>query len=422
MRPRLQILVLVPFLAALASAQEKAPADPKVRRPPEVARIAELRLRLDATEDPQSPLWFARRKFRLRTFVAAVRQAARDPDIHGAILRPDHYEIGWARLFEIRAALEELRRAGKPLFCYAESLAAADLVLASAADRVSVPESGMVFVPGFAVEMLYLRELLAKLHIRFEVIHIGEYKTAGESLVRDSMSAELKESLDPVLDEYFDSLVGTIARGRRIPTEQVRRAVDRGLLSAREAKAAGLVDRVEYEDQFRRGLEAFFPQKRLEIRRDYPHEKREEIDFSNPLKLVTQLARMMGGAKRPLPKGPKIAVVYCTGMIVSGESQYGWDGGVVAMGSKTVVKAIDRAAGNADVKAIVLRINSPGGSGLASDMIWRAVERAKQRKPVIASMGDLAASGGYYIAMNSHRIVAEPQTITGSIGVVGILP
>jgi protease-4 len=125
-------------------------------------------------------------------------------------------------------------------------------------------------------------------------------------------------------------------------------------------------------------------------------------------------------SKDRAPEGPKVAVIYCTGAIVSGKSQYDWMGNIAAMGSETIVEAIEAARKNADVKAIVLRVNSPGGSALASDMIWRAVERAKAEKPVIASMGDVAASGGYYISCNSHAIVAQPQTITGSIGVVGM--
>jgi protease-4 len=138
--------------------------------------------------------------------------------------------------------------------------------------------------------------------------------------------------------------------------------------------------------------------------------------------VFSALFSMFGAQAEKKVEGPKVAVVYCTGPITSGKSQYGWGGDISAMGSETIVEAIDKVAKDADVKAIVLRINSPGGSGLASDMIWRAVARAKEKKPVVASMGDVAASGGYYIAMNAHAIVAEPETITGSIGVVGLVP
>jgi protease-4 len=154
---------------------------------------------------------------------------------------------------------------------------------------------------------------------------------------------------------------------------------------------------------------------------DYKIKGAQKIDPSNPMAAIGLVMSMLAPKKEEKLTGPTVAVIYCSGMIVSGKSQYDWSGGISAMGSETIVKAIDKARKDDNIKAIVLRINSPGGSGLASDMIWRAVERAKQKKPVIASMGDVAASGGYYIAMNSHAIVAEPATITGSIGVVGIM-
>jgi len=402
---------------------EKAP--PEQPKEPQPARVVEIELKLQDAEDPAAAFPFAEAPYNLREFAALVRQAASDKDVDGVLLKPGGYGVGWARLLEVRESLGALRASGKKLFVFLESMEAPDLVLASMADRVSMPESGSVFVPGMAIEILYMKRLLEKVHVRFDVIHIGEYKSAGETFVRDSMSPELKESLDPILDEFFDSMVSAIADGRRLSPDAVRQAIDKGIHNAKDAQAAGLIDRVEYEDQFKSGMKAYFPDRKLFLKKEYdlPGKTRQKLDPNNPMAALSMLMSMFaGGTKEKLPEGPKIAVVYCSGPIVSGKSQYGWDGTVSAMGSETIVDAIDNAASNDDVKALVLRVNSPGGSGLASDMIWRAVARAKEKKPVVTSMGDVAASGGYYIAMNSNVIVAEPQTITGSIGVVGMVP
>ncbi len=410
-RTLLALLILMPFVGA----QEK-PAKPE-------ARIAEIKLDLGGTEDPHAANPFGPRKKNYLGFLRLIERASKDAKLDAVLLKPGSYGVGWARLLEVRQALEGLKRAGKKVFFYGESLSTPDLILASVADRVSVPESGSVFVPGVNLDMMYMKGLLDKLHIKFDVIHIGDYKTAGESLVREKMSDAQRESLTPIVDELYNSLVSTLAKSRRISEDKVKQAIDKGIMSAKEAKAFGLIDRVEYEDQFKAGIKAFFPGRKLKRAHDYKAEDKLKLDPSNPLAAMQALMNAFMPKKEKRLPGPRVAVIYCTGAIVSGKSQYDWSGNVTAMGSKTIVKAIDKARKDKDVKAIVLRINSPGGSGLASDMIWRAVERAKtDGKTVISSMGDVAASGGYYIAMNSDQILAERQTITGSIGVVGMVP
>jgi len=421
-----QRLFALLFVASLAWAQEaeeaKETKEPERAEKKQKARIAEVEIKIDGVEDPHPAVPFLPQKLNYRGFLKLVDRIAEDPECDAVLLKPKSYGVGWARLLEVREALLKLKRAGKRVFVYKESYQAPDLVLASVADRVSMPESGMVALPGLAIESWYMREMLAKLRIKFDVIHIGEYKSAGESLVRDSMSKQLEDSLNPILDELYGSMVKAIAEGRGLTADAVRNAVDRGLLTPQQAKEAGLVDRIEYEDQFRAGIKAFFPDRKLLKWKDPEKKKGMQIDPNNPMAVFTMFFSMLADKKERLPEGPKVAIVYCTGPITSGKSQYDWFGNVASMGSETIVKAIDKARENDDVKAIVLRVNSPGGSGLASDMIWRAVERARELKPVVASMGDVAASGGYWISMNSTKIVAEPQTITGSIGVVGIVP
>jgi protease IV len=393
---------------------------PKKEEPKEEkAWIEEVKIHLEESEDPFPPMPFGKPRLNHYAFLNYLKEVAADPEVDAVSLKLADYGVGWARLLEIRDALKAVRQAGKKVFVYKENLSTPDMVLASVADRISVPESGGVYLPGVAIEDLYMKELLHKLHLSFDVIHIGEYKSAGESFVRESMSKELRETLDPLLDELYGSMVKAIAEGRGLSEDAVKAAVDEGILSATRAKALGLVDRVEYEDQFKDGLKAYFPGKSLMKKKDRLGKKEIKVD-GNPFTLVTNMMTSLF-AKPKEPAGPKLAVIYCSGAIISGKSQYDWSGNIAAMGSETIVEAIEKARKNAEVKAIVLRINSPGGSALASDMIWRAIERAKAEKPVIASMGDVAASGGYYIACNSQAILAEPQTITGSIGVVGMM-
>ncbi len=420
MKQALSALAVLFLVLPVAFAGDEPKEAPKKEDRSAQARIAEVKVDLEGSEDPFPAMPFGKPRLNHYAFLKYLRDVAADPDVDAITLKLGDYGVGWARLLEIREALKAVRQAGKKVFVFKESLSTPDLVLASVADRISVPESGDVELPGIAIEDWYMRQLLSNLRLSFDVIHIGEYKSAGESLVRDSMSKELRETLDPLLDELYASMVKAIAEGRGLPEDAVKGAIDRGILTAAQAKAIGLIDRVEYEDQFKDGLKALFPGKTLVKAKDRFAKKELQLG-NNPFALLTMMMSSLF-EKPPEPKGPKLAVIYCSGAIVSGKSQYDWSGDIAAMGSETLVEAIDAARKNADVKAIVLRINSPGGSALASDMIWRAIERAKAEKPVVASMADVAASGGYYIACNSHVILAEPQTITGSLGVVGMMP
>ena len=193
------------------------------------------------------------------------------------------------------------------------------------------------------------------------------------------------------------------------------------LVKPEQAQAAGLIDAVAYEDEFEQQVKEQMSQD-IDWVSDYGNEEAKKLEemMQSPMAVFALFQQMLGGQKKELPKGPKIAIVYATGPINSGKSTQGFSG--QTMGSETIVAALDEARKNEDVKAVILRVNSPGGSALASDMIWRAIERVKEKKPVIASMGDVAASGGYWISMGCNRIIAQPSTITGSIGVVSAVP
>jgi protease-4 len=234
------------------------------------------------------------------------------------------------------------------------------------------------------------------------------------------MSPACREVLDGLVESVYQSVLEMISTNRSVPKEKVAEAVDRAILSAAEVKELGLIDEVAHRDHFWEDVKADLDVKKVKLLKNYG-QKSLQLDTQNPFALFRVLIEAFSPpAKRSSPR-PKIAIVYANGMIMSGKSQASPFGGQVTMGSETMVEAIKTAADDATVKAIVLRIDSPGGSGTASDAIWRAVVEAKAKKPVVASMADVAASGGYYIAMGTSRIVAEPETITGSIGVVSAL-
>jgi protease-4 len=247
------------------------------------------------------------------------------------------------------------------------------------------------------------------------MLQMGEYKGAAEPYTRSEMSKPFRERLESVLKDYFEeSLVKTIAQARKgLAIDKVKAIIDEGPYTAKQAVAAGLIDEVAYADDFEKAVKSGIKASEVKVVRDYAKEKVEELDFSNPfaiLKLLAPPSRKHKSSKN------KIAVLYATGAIVTGKGGTSLFGGDT-VGSTTMVDAIRKAEHDKTVKAIVLRVDSPGGSALASDLIWNELRRSK--KPVVASMSDVAASGGYYISMAAKKIYAEPGTLTGSIGVVG---
>ncbi|HEX9050079.1 MAG TPA: signal peptide peptidase SppA [Anaeromyxobacter sp.] len=327
--------------------------------------------------------------------------AARDDrDVAAVGLRIDDLPLGAGRVEELRAAIASIRER-KPVFAYVTGGGTREYWLATAASAVAVPPGGALDVSGLSSSNLYVKDTLARAGIAFDVIARGAYKSAPEPLVRTGPSPESREVTNAVLDDTFARLVADVAAARRLAPEKVKALVDVGLLGAEEAKAEGLVDAVLWPDE----LEGWAG------------------------RLVGRRVRL-GGPYRPEPerraqrwgRPDVVEVVQVEGTIVSGKGRAGPAGSGTLAGAERVARQLRRAAADRQVKAIVLRVDSPGGDGFASDLIWREVVRARGRKPVIASMGDVAASGGYLAAVGADVIVAEPSTITGSIGVFALKP
>jgi protease-4 len=279
-----------------------------------------------------------------------------------------------------------------------------------------MPESGELAILGLRAEVTFFKNLFDWLHLKADMLRVGEYKSAAEPFVRTEMSKEFRHEMEEILDDYLRQIVDGISKSRKIDRDKVLSAIDGGPYTANRARELGLIDKVAYEDEIEGFLKAAEHKSDVEITKNYG-KKKVDNDFSGFAGMMKMMSLIMGGEQQKrLSSKPKVAVVHAVGAIMSGKSTSSFFGSET-LGSETFIKAVRQAAEEKTVKAIVLRVDSPGGSALASDLMWRALQKAG--KPVIVSMGDVAASGGYYISMGANRIFAEPGTLTGSIGVVG---
>jgi protease-4 len=277
--------------------------------------------------------------------------------------------------------------------------------IASACDRIYLAPPGELFINGLAANVMFFRGSLDKLGVYPDIYQIGEYKSAGDMFTRKDMSDAHREYINSLLDDLFNRYVEAIAIARGKTPEEVRAIIDNSPYSALKAKEAGLIDSAGYRDELDK-----------EIKSKLGYKDTDELRLVRGSQYREVTPESLG-----LDKGERIAVIYATGDIGSGKSDNSPTGDQ-SIGSDTLAKALKDAREDKTIKAIVLRVDSPGGSGLASDIIWQAVEAAKHKKPVVVSMSDVAASGGYYISASANKIIAQPSTITGSIGVVGGKP
>ena len=399
-----------PFLGDKTA--DKADVKPEKVTP----KVAHIKLSGSFDEAPGSEPLFGPPSENLLAKIERIKKAAKDPEVKALYLQIGSLEVGFGKLNELRKAVADFRAAGKKVYAYAEELGTKEYLLAAACDRVVVPESGGVDLHGLRAEVTYFKNTLDLLKLKADVLKTGNYKSAVEPFITDKMSPENREQIQSMLDDNFEhEIVAAVSKGRKLPAGRVTEVIDQGPFTAKRALALGLVDALQYEDQFEDAVKKEAGEG-AKLIRNYAKAKGQDPDFSNPFKLLEALGG--GSKKQKESKDPKIAVVYAVGGIASGKSSVDPLMGGETVGSETLVEAIREAESNPTVKAIVLRVDSPGGSALASDVIWRALVACK--KPVVVSMGDVAASGGYYIAAAGKKIYAEPGTVTGSIGVFGM--
>jgi protease-4 len=396
---------------ATATATEKAP-EPKRNK----IRLAKFILKSSLPESLGGSGLFGETQLDLAETISRIDKAGDDRTIAGAILDIQNPEVGRGRIYELRAAIQRFRAKGKKVYALVDSAMPADYMIASACDEIAMPETGTIVLPGVHAEATFYKGLLEKIGVRADFMHVGDFKGAAEPLTREEYSKPVRENMNALVDSLYDEMVTTVVKDRPLSVAQVKEIIDTGLVTAKRAKQLGLIDRVAYPDALREELAKSYEAAPLVYVENYG-QKKVDTDFSGPMGFIKLMQALMGGdsaSKRDT--GKKIAVIYALGAITSGKSQSDPFGSEV-MGSTTIIEALREANDDKDVAAIVLRIDSPGGSALASDLIWHETQVIK--KPIVASMGDVAGSGGYYIAMGADKIIATPGTITGSIGVVG---
>ncbi len=378
-------------------------------------RVVEFVLQGDIEERRGMEMPFGPKEHLLREYTASIRKAARDDEVAAILLRLNHPSLGLAKVQELRDAIAEARAAKKRVYCYLEACGNGDYLLACSADRVCAAPGGMVLLTGLRAQAVFFKGLLDWAGVKADFLAFGKHKSAAETFTRDSMSEENRQVLNELLDDLYEQFVAMIAKGRNMTEKKVKEVIDNGPYCAKDARIFGLIDDVSYFDQFVESLGKDLGGK-VTLVKDYHHMGEKGPDLSE-LNLLTFFAALKPRPDIPATDRPKVAIVYASGMILMGDSPLA-SGGVVTAGE--MQKAFEKIRENPTVRAVVLRVDSPGGSALVSDLIWREVERTRKAgKPVVASMSDVAGSGGYYIAMGCDAIVAQPATITGSIGVFG---
>ncbi len=379
-------------------------------------RYAEFVLKGELPESPGGSGPFGELSIDLRKQVARIDQAAEDENIKGMVLRVRDVALARGARHEIRNAIARFRATGKPAIAELEAATAPGYLVACACDEVVMPESGFLVLTGVRAEPMFYKGLLSKVGVKADFIHVGDAKGAAEPFTRREWSEPVKENITSMIDDLYEQMIDTIAMDRPMKRGRVVEAIDRGLLTATQAHECGLIDRMAYSGSLRETLQERHDDQRVVFVRNYG-KKKVDTDFSGPAGFFKLMGMIAGSGKSSSGSGDLVAIVYAVGPIMTGESEVSPFGESSSVGSTTVVKALRSAADNDRVKAIVLRVNSPGGPAVASDLMWNAVQQIE--KPVVASMGDVAASGGYYISMGCDHIFAEPTTVTGSIGVVG---
>ncbi|MBN2398862.1 MAG: signal peptide peptidase SppA [Candidatus Aminicenantes bacterium] len=322
-----------------------------------------------------------------------LARAAVDTRIKGVLLRISYMETGLAKIEEIGHLLKEFSRSKKPVLAFIVAGGLKEYYLASFADKIFMFKGGMLSISGIGAEAVFLKNTLSKLGVQAEIFHIGDYKTASNTFSEDHMTPAHRESMQSLIDDLYRAVIAGIAANRKLDAGEVKKIIDRSPLGQEEYIKAKLIDRLGYEDELHGLSKASYP----------------EVNFKTYAK--TSSPKPFSGVK-------KIAVIFAAGEINMGRSGGQSLLGGEVLGADTLAGQLRQARNNYAVKAVVLRVDSPGGSAVASDIILREAELLAKKKPLVISMSDMAASGGYWISMSAQKILAWPETITGSIGII----
>ena len=353
-------------------------------------------------KDPLINLFSEKADVGLSDIINAIAEAKNDDKIKGISILNNVSSLGMAQSKALRDALEDFKKSGKFIVSYADVYSQKDYYLNSVADTIYLNPVGELDFKGLSSEIMFFKDLQDKSGIKMEVIRHGKYKSAVEPFLENKMSDANREQMSGLLNSVWSSMLVEISKSRNISVEKLNQIADSLLARTPEmAKSAKLIDKIAYEDEYHNAV-----RKALKTDKDEDYNSVGIQDYAKKVML----------SPKNEDAEDKIAIIYAQGEIQSGE------GDVTIIGEGSMRRSLQEARKDENIKAIVLRIDSPGGNALTSDLIWREIENTKKVKPVVVSMGNYAASGGYYIACNANQIYAEKNTITGSIGVFGILP
>lgn len=405
-------LFLIIFFLLPVSAEEQSEEETA----PPVKKYVEFTLSGTYTDIKEMSFFGTSSTKTLRGLLKKLDALKNDDEIAGVIFKIGNIGIGWASLQELRNKLGEFQDAKKEMIAYLESGGNAQYLLATAMDKIVLMPAGNLNLIGLRSEILFYKGLLEKLDVEADMLAMGEFKSGIEPFTRDSMSDAFRQSMTDLLDDLYIQMLEKIADGRdEITPEIASELIDRGPFTAKEAQEAKLVDTLQYYDEL---LNVINETPDTEVAKQDDKTKRKVPDM-NSFTGMMQLLRMLNPPQRAKdrPAENQLALIYASGPILPDfDSPFST---MSMITPKTLKKALEKARSDNAIKAVVLRVDSPGGSAIASDLIWREVVRTQREKPVIVSMANYAASGGYYISMAAGTIVAQPGTLTGSIGVFG---
>ena len=411
-------------ILALAQAPNVSAAEPDTApdKPAAAPIVVDLTLKGTISEDP-APVGLDGTPIsdNLRSLAETLARAKADAGVKGLVLRLRNLTIGQAKGYELRRAIADFRASGKKAYAVLELAGNADYLVATAADEIVLPESGWLMLKGTSANITFYKTLFDKVGIAADAIQVGEFKGAGEPYTRTEMSAPFRAEIESIVGDSYAMLAEAIAKRQGIALDEAKKLIDDGPYTPAGAKAVGLINRVAYPDQIEAEIAKGLGVATVKLEPKYGKKKLDPSEFQGLGGFLKMMSALSGDdrVKKSASDKPKVAVLYAAGMIQAGKSSAGGlFGNDAVLGSDTLIKHLREAEADKSVRAIVLRVDSPGGSALASDLMWREITRIE--KPIVASMSDVAASGGYYISMGCDRIFAEPGTLTGSIGVISI--
>ncbi len=364
---------------------------------------------------PDDPIFGSIGNESLRSFTGRLKKASEDADVAAVVLLGAS-SVGHAQSEEIAEAIRETA-AKKPVYAHADSLKTAPYATLSGATKICVSPTGDVWINGIYGEQMYLRGLLDMLQVQPDFLTCGDYKSAAEMFMRKGPSEQSQEMSKWLYDGIYAGLKSSISQGRKVDDAQVEKWINKGLYSAETAKEAGLTDEVFTREQ----LTSFIKKTHgvtVKFDKKYGKKTGKEIDLNNPFAALQLWAEILSGPKQRRSTKDAIAIVHIDGAIYLGKKQASPFGATEGAFSEEIRKALDSIAAEPRIRGVILRVNSPGGSATASEIMLQAITELQKKKPVVVSMGNYAASGGYYVSCRANRIFANPSTITGSIGVV----